>query len=52
MRKINLKKFQVSKLKLSEKLNIKGGSGGSTYSRKNSTRCLAHDCDIMRSDRD
>jgi hypothetical protein len=52
MKKINLQEFQVSKLTLSESLNTKGGSGGSTYSRRTTTRSNGPDADVQRGDND
>jgi hypothetical protein len=51
MKKINLKEFQASKLTLSERLNVKGGSGN-TKSTRRETRSTCQDCDGNRKDAD
>jgi hypothetical protein len=51
MKKISLKEFQFSKLTLSERLNVKGGSGG-TRTRRIETKTVGSDCDSHRHDAD
>jgi hypothetical protein len=51
MKKINLKEFQASKLTLSERLNVKGGSGVTTSSRRG-TSCTGTDHDFKKVDTD
>lgn len=51
IKKINLKEFEAVQLTLTEKLNLKGDSGG-TASRRNYTMSTATDHDFRRQDSD
>ena len=51
MKKFNLEEFNKAKLTLSERLNVKGGSG-STTSRRTHTSCTGSDSDSRRTDSD